>query len=637
MSDIFTEHLTTRNNYIVKRANELRNEEFLQKSVNLFEVSLQKSPNDFRLYFEFSLFLYQSFMYKESLQIAKILDQQFKIESSRLSHLIADSYFKLGDVNEAIRWYELSLKRDMYCEGAAINLSAILGMQGNINRAIEILSLFLKNSESFDASLNLANLKYLSKDYIGAKDLYLKCLQQQPDHLIAQTNIGECARITCDWGLLEDIETQISVSTATALANGSRVYESSLHHLFRCSKAKENLQIAQSNLLELKSNIVFDSTIKNNNRSLRVAYLSDDFGEHPVAYLLLPILKLHKLSQTQTFLLQYGSTDNSNIRKALYDNSSEVLELRGSTESIIKGVRDLHIDILIDLKGLTINHRQHWLQERLAPIQVSFLGYTGTTANPSIDYIISDNMVLTKQNKNFYTEEPLFMDPCFMPMDLDEQVDYSHFVRSDFGLPSDRVVLLVSVKPSRVSKELFQTWLEVLVLKDSAVIWFINYNEASKSEMMKVLSKYGLSEDRLIFQSKPSCDQESYLNRKEHLARLSLADLVLDTWNYNGHSTTVDAIIARREVLTLKGEDWSSRVSASILNALGNENLVYKTKEGYKQGIIDRMNYILANHKIGDNQIDLSKSTYSLVDWFESYENLLKDQVLLKRKKTPNP
>lgn len=615
--------ISDKNKLIISKAESFRQSGEIQNSINVFEEFIQKDPENIKLYYQFSLFLYQTGLYNESIQVLILLSTQFNISSSNLSLLLGDSYLRLGDNVQAICSYRDTLRLDAGCEGAVINLSALLGMQGDVKSAISVLTNFLKENTSHNACLNLANLKYLSKDYVGAQKLYLYCLKYKPDNVVIKVNLGECLRSTCEWALLESIEGKVANDTQLQISQKVRVTEPALHHLLRSNNFIENQAIAKSNFKKLDLNTFKTKPKELFESNYIIGYLSDDFGEHPVAYLLLPILRLHKQLKSKVVLIVYGSNDSTDIRKELYEEASEVIFLKGSLIESVEQVRGLNLDIIIDLKGLTLNHRQQMLQYRLAHKQVTFLGYTGTTGNPEMDYILADKTVLGDHNIDYYCEGPLYFDKCFMPMNLDEGYDSNRFTRVDFGLPEGKVVLLISVKPSRITKELFDGWLDVLDSNQNSILWVLNFNDASKQQMKSALEKRELDQTRVLFRSKPHSSESSYLSRQDHLSRLSLADLVLDSWTYNGHSTTVDAIIAEREVICLQGEDWASCVSSSILKSVGCDHLVFSTKIDYIQGILDRIAYILDNKRVSRNHIDLTNSSYTFENWFNNYHKLL--------------
>ncbi|PCJ18722.1 MAG: hypothetical protein COB02_09810 [Candidatus Cloacimonadota bacterium] len=630
--DFFDVALSEKNIYLLKKVREIKLLGNFQKSIDLIELAIQRNKNDLRLYFEYSLFLYQANFLYESLAIAKITKNLISEPSARLFHLFGDIYYKMGDFDKAIYSYSDSITLNVNNEGAVINISALLGRQGDFDKAIFYLNKYLEsNFESYDIWLNLANLEYLKKNYSQAKTLYIKCLGKRNKNEIVLVNLCECLRGLCEWDLLSVYEQEVYELTALSIKNKNLAIEPPLHHLFRCSNPEENYKIA-SLVLSSYSELNLDITFRNNNERLRIGYLSDDLGEHPVAHLLLPIIKAHKKSKTQAILLKYGRTSDCQVTKKLFESSFKTIELLGDNQTIIKQIRDLELDIVIDLKGLSINHKQEILKARLAPIQISFLGYVGTTANPSIDYIITDKVVMSDK-KNF-TEKPIFMESTFMPICIDKNIKLDFFTRKDFGLPLNKVVLLVCVKTSRITKELFDCWLEILKESSKSVLWLITGDQESHNNLKKYMEIKNVDSNRIYFKSKPNGKENLYLQRDEHLARISLADLVLDSWIYNGHSTTVDAISAGKEVLCIKGGDWSSSVSASILNALGKQDLIFLNKQDYKKGILKKVDKIIRENRIGKNSIDLSKSTYSFGFWFQNYERELK-KLSIDRKRLP--
>ena len=256
MIDPFLEHLGEKNTYILEKARELKSQGLLQKSIDLIEIFIQKDAKNHRLYFEFSLFLYGSCLFKQSLQIAKLTQSLLGVDSAKLFHLLGDNFLKLGDMTNSIESYIKCLELNPTNEAAAINASALLGMQGEVQKSIDILQSFLLlDPKSYDASLNLANLRYLKKDFNLARDLYVSCLKRNKENKIVLINLCECLRSLCDWDLLSKYEEKVKQLTFSNIQEGVVALEPPLHHLFRCCNPRESFQIASSILSSYPVNL----------------------------------------------------------------------------------------------------------------------------------------------------------------------------------------------------------------------------------------------------------------------------------------------------------------------------------------------------------------------------------------------
>jgi len=283
-----------------------------------------------------------------------------------------------------------------------------------------------------------------------------------------------------------------------------------------------------------------------------------------------------------TTLFSYGQSDNSMIRDQLFEAAGKVVILQGNFSNMVDQIRSEKIGFLFDLKGFTLNTRLELFAMRSAPVQLSFLGYAGTTALENMDYVIADEVVLPEKNRPYFTEKPLFMDNGFMPLAY-HQVELGKYSRADFSLPEDRKLLLLSGSGYKLKKsDLIQAG---KIMQDNLLLdlWMLCNDESARALVRDLFGKMNIPPSRLYFQTSPSGEAPRFLSREEHLARLSLADLVLDSKIYNGHSTTVDALVSGVPVLCLAGKSWASSTSASILKHLDLDELICTSEEEQRQ------------------------------------------------------
>jgi predicted O-linked N-acetylglucosamine transferase (SPINDLY family) len=313
---------------------------------------------------------------------------------------------------------------------------------------------------------------------------------------------------------------------------------------------------------------------------LRIGYLSSDFKAHATSWLMIEMLEAHDRSRFEIFALSYGIDDHSAMRARVMAGVEHFVDLAGlSGHDAVERIVSLDLDILLDLKGYTEGHHGEWLQYRLAPVQINWLGYPGTLGAPWADYLIADAVVAPLENQWMFSERVLYLPSgCYQPNCRDRECA-SAPTRSDEGLPEEALVLCSFNQTYKITPEMFGVWLDVLRAVPEAVLWLWASNPWAEDALRRVAARAEVAPERLIFaEGRPQA---------EHLARLPLADLALDTFPCNGHTTTSDALWAGVPVVTLQGEAFAARVAGSLLVAAGLPELVATNAEQYRQLIVD--------------------------------------------------
>lgn len=308
-------------------------------------------------------------------------------------------------------------------------------------------------------------------------------------------------------------------------------------------------------------------------RRLHIAYLSNDFQAHATATLITEVLERHDRSRFEISLLSHSPADGSALRERLLlacDRFEEIgaLDLPGTA----RRVRELGVDILVDLKGHTAGSRLAALAYRPAPVQVSWLGFPGTTGMPGVDYLIGDPVVTPLNHAPFYSECIAQMPHCYQPNDGQRERPVAP-PRAELGLPEQALVLLSANQVYKLNPPLFDAWARILHAVPEAVLWQLGGAEQANERLRAEIAARGIAPERLILMPKQPLGP--------HLRRLAAADLALDSWPCNGHTTTSDALWAGVPVISQRCEPFAGRVSASLLQAAGLPELVCADAEAY--------------------------------------------------------
>ena len=265
---------------------------------------------------------------------------------------------------------------------------------------------------------------------------------------------------------------------------------------------------------------------------------------------------------------------------------------------------------------------------RAAPTQVTFLGFAGGTHNPSMDYVIADGVVA--ENEEDFSESVINMTNGFMPFGSESDSASSVFERKDFDLPEDDLIAAVCVNTDKLTRELFLVWTRCFKKVKNASLWILTSKPENQKQLIELWLAEGLSLDRLHFKRKPNTRDSGFLSKQEHLARIAQADLVLDSWIYNGHSSTVDAVKARVPILCCRGSHWASRSSASILKSLGLESFTCSDRAQYEE----QLDLLLSDRKLlkkwqsAFQEVDLSQHFFNWMSEFQTkIEELTKNVV----------
>lgn len=310
---------------------------------------------------------------------------------------------------------------------------------------------------------------------------------------------------------------------------------------------------------------------------LRIGYLSNDLHDHPVSQLLVEIIEQHDREGFETFAYCYfaGAGEPSPLRTRMAAAFDRFREVGGLTDAQIAArIAEDGIDILVDLKGYTAGARPGVLALRAAPVQVNWLGYPGTLGSARLaDYLVGDATVTPVDEAADYSEHLALMPHCYLPSDRQRAIGEMP-LRSQAGLPEQGFVFCSFNQSFKFTASVFDVWCRLLRSVPDSVLWLSNYHAAARRNLAAEAQRRGVAAERLVFAPRVATGAE-------HLGRLRLADLALDTGPYGSHSTGIDALWSGVPLVTCPGESFASRVGASLLKAAGLPELVASNLDDY--------------------------------------------------------
>lgn len=315
------------------------------------------------------------------------------------------------------------------------------------------------------------------------------------------------------------------------------------------------------------------------NGKVRLGLLSSDFHLHATSILIVEFLEGLDPDRFELYCYSGGPDDHSDLRARVRRTAVCWVETADlSSAQLAARISEDQIGVLVEMKGYTLGARMDVLAYRPAPIQVSWLGYPGTTGAPCMDYVIGDPVVTPLDAQPHYTECIAQMPHCYQPNDS-TRLRAVPATRQQCGLPEDATFVFASFNMAyKIVPEVFAAWCAILLATPGSVLWLLVQQDTARKRLQEAARQQGLDPGRLIFAPFISADM--------HRSRLPLADLCLDTFPCGGHTTASDALWAGVPVLALMGESFASRVAASLLHALGMDELVCHDIDQYMTAAI---------------------------------------------------
>ena len=446
-----------------------------------------------------------------------------------------------------------------------------------LNRAEDALASYdealQRQPERLDALYNRATVLSQLKCYGRAGKDCERLLAIAPDYPNARGLLLDSRLHVCDW---RDLDAQ-RLSIMSGLDDGRRLVAPFAHLAFSSSPEQQQrcaqIFAAGDFAAGLRPLLRGDGY---HHDKIRIAYLSADFYTHATAFLMAGVFEHHDKTHFGTYAFSYGPNDNSSTRarlEAAFDGS--FFDVSGASDPAIAALLRQHeIDIAVDLKGYTGLARPGVLALRPAPIQVHYLGYPGTMGADYIDYLIADPIVVPQEERAFYTEKIAYLPDCYQCNDRKRPLPERVPSRVEAGLPTNGFVFCCFNASHKILPEIFAIWTRLLRDVPGSVLWMFAENDEAIVNLRSEAHARGVAGDRLVFAHRVSLDR--------HLARLALADLVLDTLPYGAHTTASDALWAGVPVLTVKGSTFAGRVAASLLTAAGLPELIASSLDNYE-------------------------------------------------------
>ena len=429
----------------------------------------------------------------------------------------------------------------------------------------------LNNSKNSEAYRALGTIYFNQRDFKLAKTYLKKCLLIDNKNDGALITLMQLSADICEWELVKkyfnsinNLKITSNISPFPFLA----IEDNPINHLLRARNTSQQRFKKKATKLNYFSN-----------HKKRIGYFSSDFYNHATMHLMQKVFELHDTNYFEIFIYSYGKFQDE-VTERLKNNVYIFRDVSLLTDQEINVIaRNDNLDVAIDLKGFTRETRLSIFSYRVAKIQISYLGYPGSIGAKFIDYLIADRTIIPKEYEKFYSEKIIFMPNTYQCNDDSKIISNIKLNRKDFDLPDGAVIFTCFNAAFKITEIEFNIWMRLLKEIENSHLWLLSSNIFMEKNLKKEAAKRGIDNSRLTFAKK--------IPLNLHLARHSLGDIFLDTFNYNAHTTASDALWGGMPLVTYAGKSFSSRVSASLLKSLGLTELICSSEKEYYEKALD--------------------------------------------------
>ena len=453
---------------------------------------------------------------------------------------IGNIYMKLGNLVEAMKYYKKSLKIDNKVSTTFYNIGTIYAKEKN----------FIDAEKNYKSALGCNKNFSLAK--IGLLNIYLETF-----------NIHS----------LKKLKNYIDNA---GLNDGDEI--NSLLTFFYLDSSPEKQYLRSLNFSKKFGGRLKNKFQAENNKKIRIGYISANFNDHPVSKIMETIFINHNKKIFEIYAYSLNDKEDK-ITKSLKTNFNSFKCISSlSIKEVLTKIRSDNLDIAVDLMGYTNKNMIKIFNARIAPIQVNYLGFPGTTGISNMDFLIGDEFVIPKKNQKYYSEKIVRMPNSFINSIKYDYNPSKKFVKVN-SLPEGSVLLAAFHKTSKLSLELAEAWANILRRSENTYLWLKKPVDIARENLLSYFSSQKIDEKRILF-------AEYVSSYDEHVSRYCSADIFLDTFNYNGHSTLVECIWSELPFITLIGESFASRVGGSILHSLDLDDLICRSHEEYIEKVV---------------------------------------------------
>ncbi len=435
------------------------------------------------------------------------------------------------------------------------------------------------DGDDADAWYNLGCAYADLNESVLARGAFIEAVQREARPAWLLQGAHACRQVA-DWDGAELIEEALR----TVLAETGALERETLHRpapfaflTTPGASAREQLRIAAHFAAQFRERAPLEEQVRRDrtpSAPLRIGLLSADFRDHATAHLIAGVIEAMDPVRFQLVAYDYSPPADDTYRERLRRAIPEWVDVAAlSDQEAARRMAADGIDIAIDLKGWTQGFRAGILAHRPAPIQMQWLGFAGSMGAPWIDYIVADAAMIPVGHEADYSEKILRLPGSYQPNDRKREIG-PRPARAELGLPEDALVLAAFHQPYKITREVFASWLRLLLRAPKAVLWLLDAPPAVRDILCQTAEEAGVAASRLVWAPR--------MPAVANLGRLAAADLALDAFPVNAHTTASDALWAGVPQVACRGDTFISRMSASIVLAADLPELIAESGAAYE-------------------------------------------------------
>ncbi|XP_016660954.1 UDP-N-acetylglucosamine--peptide N-acetylglucosaminyltransferase 110 kDa subunit-like [Acyrthosiphon pisum] len=552
-----------------------------------YKHAIEIMPNLADAYCDMAVIFDEQDLFEKAIEYYKMT---ISLKPSNLNaHLnLADILFKQKiNLLKAITHYKIALKYDNTSVDIYLQIGNIYKELNMSKDALHSFYMAIQHDpQCLEAYISVGSILKDSDNFIEAIRAYESALKLQPDHPDVFCHLVNCLQKVCDWSdydahvkkLQEIINEQLNDDDVLSLLpHDALMFPLSLEELTKIA-SKFAKQCVQKLNKSIKEPLQFvHPTVFNGN--IKIGFVSTNFGKHPITSIMETLTSICKNQQVDVICYSISSNDNTPSWLNNSEHHKDLSQLKFVDAAKVINSDGIHV--LVDMSGYTKGAQTEIFALRPAPVQVSWFGYLCTSGTTFMDYFITDRICSPPEHQNVYTEQLNFTNHTIFIGDhkqkfsnlqqrlcFDEELE-----RSTFNLPENVVVFCNFSKLYKIDPFTLRMWITILNNVPKSVLWLLHLNDVAENNLRTFADVLNFDTSRIIF--------ADFIPKYQHLNRIQLADIYLDTHLYNGHIACLDALWAGVPVITLPGDTYASRVTTSQLTTLGITDTIAQNEENY--------------------------------------------------------
>ncbi len=486
---------------------------------------------------------------------------------------------KEGNYAKAESSFRAALEQKPQFVEAMLALGKSLESQGKLDQAIAVWQSAIPSEDlQIDLLNNIARLMDQTHRPEDAELALVRSLKLDNQQDAVVTTLLQQRQKLCRWPV---ISTEIGADIDFQKEHIGPLMSLALTDDPTENLASVNRFLKSKQLDQISPNLVKRGQFYKGHSKIRLGFLSADFRLHATSIFFAPLIEGLDRTQFEIYLLDITTASDSvfEMRKRLISVADQHVPLQDLDDpAAIRRIREMEIDVLVDLAGLTAGARPGIVAARAAPLQMAYIGFLASCGMPSVDYIVTTKDLFPRKKQKGFTEEPLYLAGTYLVVDPNSELQPG-ITRTQYKLPETGMIYCALLNSYKITPEMFGAWMNILRAVPDSVLWLVDENPTTRKNLESYATSHGIDAGRLHFSQR--------VHPAQYRSQLALADLFLDTSPYGNGATARDAVIANLPILTKPGRTMMSRLSAHVMKSLGLKELIVGDMASYENKAIE--------------------------------------------------